>query len=81
MKKKIIIIISIIVSVILIILIYNIYRIKTAKISITYKDELIADFASSVKVSSFIESINGKIIDDYTINTEDRKSTRLNSSH
>lgn len=70
MKKKIIIIISIIVSIILIILIYNIYRIKTAKISITYKDELIADFASNVKVSSFIESINGKIIDDYTINTD-----------
>ena len=39
-------------------------RIKTAKISITYKDELIADFASNVKVSSFIESINGKIIDN-----------------
>lgn len=66
MKNKIIITIL---SIITIITIYNIYKIKTAKVDIKYVDDLTVDFASMNKVSSFIKSINGKIIDDYIIDT------------
>ena len=29
-----------------------------------------AEFADTLRVSSFIESINGKIVDDYVLDTE-----------
>ena len=45
-------------------------KIKNAVIEITYKEDLTTVFsAKDVKVSDFIESINGNIINDYTINT------------
>ena len=39
-------------------------RVKNAKIEIVLKDDLDIEFLSDAKVSDFIESINGKIIDD-----------------
>ena len=44
--------------------------IKNAKIEVTLKDNLVASFYSKVKVSDYIESINGTIVDDYFIDTE-----------
>lgn len=42
---------------------------KHAKVEIEYKDNLTAEFNSNVKVSDFINNLNGKIIDDYKIDT------------
>lgn len=44
-------------------------RVKFADIEIVLKDNLEIDFLSDAKVSDFIESINGEIVDDYTIDT------------
>lgn len=45
-------------------------KIKNAIIEITYKDNLTTEFLSEVKVSDFIDSINGKITNDYIIDTK-----------
>ncbi len=44
-------------------------RIKFAKIEITFVNDLTASFAENKKVSDFITSINGKITNDYKIDT------------
>ena len=44
-------------------------RVKNAKIEIVLKDDLDIEFLSDAKVSDFIESINGEIIDDKKIDT------------
>ena len=72
-KKVIIIIISVIVFIGLLIggiSLYKYIRIKTAVVKIELKDDLNVEFLSNVKVSDFIESINGKIVKDYKINTK-----------
>ena len=73
-RKKITIIICVLIGVIFLTLgglfLYKYIRIKTAKIEITLVDSLDADFAGTYKVSSFIKSINGKIVNDYYIDTE-----------
>ena len=69
-KKVIIIIISVIVFIGLLIggiSLYKYIRIKTAVVKIELKDDLNVEFLSNVKVSDFIESINGKIVKDYKI--------------
>lgn len=43
---------------------------KTATIIVDTKDNLDVSFYSDVKVSDFIENINGTIVDDYKINTQ-----------
>lgn len=43
---------------------------KTATIIVDIKDNLDVSFYSDIKVSDFIENINGTIIDDYKINTQ-----------
>ena len=48
---------------------YQYYRIKTAKIEVKLKPELTMEFRDKKKVSDFIESINGKIINDYEIDS------------
>ena len=48
---------------------YNYIRIKTAKIEVVLNDDLNLEFSSKRKVSSFIKSINGTIIDDYVIDS------------
>ena len=73
MKKKIIIIITIILSIILLtiggIFIYNKWRIANAKIIVELQDNLKIDVFSEIKLSDLIKSINGKLKDDYKINT------------
>lgn len=69
MRKKIIIIL---IAVLLSFSIYKIYsyiRIKTAKIEIVLVDDLKLEFSEKKKVSDFIKSINGKITDDYIIDS------------
>lgn len=51
------------------IFIYKFIRIKTAKIEVVLVDNLKAEFNSKVKVSDYIKSINGKIIDNKQIDT------------
>ena len=73
-KKRKIIIISVIFGILLLSIggyfIYRFIRVKTAKIEIKLVENLDADFADTLKVSSFIESINGKIVDDYYLDTD-----------
>ena len=51
-------------------LLYQYIRVKTAKVEIVLSDNLQAKVYDSARVSSFIESINGKIIDDKKIDTK-----------
>lgn len=73
-NKKLILIISIVVGIILLsvggFLLYKYIEIKNAVVKVVLKDNLEADFADTLRVSSFIESINGKIVDDYYLNTD-----------
>ena len=73
-KKKVIIIISIVVGILLLSIggyfLYRYIRVKTAKVEVKLSEKLEANFADTLRVSSFIESINGKIVDDYVIDTD-----------
>lgn len=73
-KKKIIIIISIVVGILLLstggYFLYKYIRVKTAKVEVKLSEKLEANFADTLRVSFFIESINGKIVDDYVIDTD-----------
>lgn len=69
-KKKIIFVL--IISFFIVIVSYFLYQyisIKTAKIEVKLKSNLNVEFASSLKVSDMIESMNGKIVDNYQIDT------------
>ena len=73
-NKKLILIICIVVGIILLsvggFLLYKYIEIKNAVVKVVLKDNLEADFVDTLKVSSFIESINGKIVNDYYLNTD-----------
>lgn len=73
MKKKIILITIIIINIILITLgsvkLYNYIKIKNAKIEVVLKEDLTLEFTNKKKVSDFIISINGTIINDYEIDS------------
>lgn len=73
-KKNVIIIISVVVGILLLSIggyfLYGYIRIKTAKVEVKLVENLEAEFADTLRVSSFIESINGKIVDDYVIDTD-----------
>ena len=73
-NKKLILIICIVVGIILLsvggFLLYKYIEIKNAVVKVVLKDNLEATFADTLRVSSFIESINGKIVDDYYLNTD-----------
>ena len=73
-NKKVIIIISIVVGILLLstggYFLYKYIRVKTAKVEIKLVENLEANFADTLRVSFFIESINGKIVDDYVIDTD-----------
>ena len=72
MKKKIIIImLLVILSIVCGINLYKYIRVKTAKIEINLKENLTINFNDSVRVSDYIDSINGKIVDDYLIDTSE----------
>lgn len=73
MRKKVIIIIVIILLLVLLaiatIFLYNNWRIANAKIFVSLEDNLQVEVFTKSKLSDFIKSINGKFIDDFTINT------------
>ena len=73
MKKKILTITCIILGVIILGIIsfklYSYLRIKYAKIEVTLVDDMTLEFNDKKKVSDYIKSINGKIIDDYIIDS------------
>ena len=68
-KKTIIIIILSIILLVLSIFLYRYIRIKTAKVEITYIENKDIEFSSELYVSSLIKSINGKLVDDFKIDT------------
>lgn len=49
--------------------VYQYFRIKNAKVEVVLVSDRQIEFASSVRVSDFIESINGNLIEDKTIDT------------
>ena len=57
--------------------IYRANLIKNATIIVDLKSDLKASFDSGVKVSDFIENINGKLIDDFDIDTTKLGSKRI----
>ena len=67
--KKYLKIIFFIVILIAVVIIFNYLRIKFAKVEVTLKDNLKLEFNDKKKVSDFIESINGTILDDYIIDS------------
>ncbi len=69
MKNKKFILIGIVILILVVILICFL-RIKFAKVEVVLKDSLEIEFLSDAKVSDFIKSINGKIINDYDIDTK-----------
>lgn len=77
MKKKMKIIGICLASIILIIGIIQFIRIKTAKVYVKLVDDLDIEFASKVKVSDLILKINGKILDDYYIDTTKLKEETI----
>lgn len=85
MKKKIIIIISIIIGIILLTIlginIYNKWRIANAKILVELEDNLQIEVFQDAKISDFIKSINGKIIDDAIINTTKTGTKAINFNY
>lgn len=69
MNKKIIGIIIIALFILITPFIYHYYRVATAKKIVVLKKGKTAEVYSKVKVSEFIEKINGKIEKDYYVNT------------
>ena len=47
----------------------NYIKIKNAVVEITYKEDLTLEFNTKKRVSDYIESINGKIVNDYEIDS------------
>ena len=72
-KKKIIIIVSIVIAVILIIslIIYFNNRVVLDNSGFTLKDDLTVNVYSDVKVKDFIKDIDGKVVDNKRINTDE----------
>lgn len=68
-KKIMILIMSTIITTFLIYLSLYVYKIKTATIKVILKNNLTLEFNDNKKVSNYIKYINGKIIDDYKINS------------
>lgn len=68
-KKKIIILASILILILAGIFLFQYIKIKTAKIEVTLKEDLTLEFLSEKKVSDFIISLNGTVLDDYKIDS------------
>ena len=67
--KLILIVLVILISSTIIYITYNYFRIKNAKIEVELKDDLVLEFNDKKHVSDFIEKINGKISNDYIIDS------------
>ncbi len=71
-KRILIVILSIFIAIAVVIGVVSLVqyiRVKTAKIEVTLVEDLTIPFAEQRKVSDFITSINGTILDDYEIET------------
>ena len=68
-KKRVLIVLLSILLILIIGVSIHFYRIKHARVDITYND-LVVEVYEKRHVSSFIRSINGKIIDDYIIDSD-----------
>ncbi len=71
LKKKVIIILATILISLLIVILYSYLRIKFAKIEVKLVSDLTLEFSEKKKVSDYIESINGTIINDYIIDSSE----------
>lgn len=69
MKKKIVIGVVGVIIIILTYFLYQYLRVRYARIEVTLVDDLTLEFNEKRQVSSYIKSINGKIIDDYIIDS------------
>ena len=73
MKKKIIIMVIVLLIISLLSFLgykgYKYYKVKTAKIEVKLKKDLTINFRDTKKISDFIDSINGKIINDKKIDS------------
>ena len=56
----------------------NYLKVKNAVVLITYEDDLTLEFGKEKKISDFIKSINGKIINDYVIKSNELGKKVLN---
>ena len=81
-NKKIIIIICVILGVIILSIggyfLYKYIEVKNAVVVVELKDNLDADFADTLRVSSFIKKINGKLVDDYYLDTDSLGKKKVN---
>lgn len=71
-KRILVVILSILIAIAVVIGVVSLVqyiRVKTAKIEVTLVEDLTISFAEQRKVSDFITSINGTILDDYEIET------------
>ena len=68
-KKRVLIVLLSILFILIIGVSIHFYRIKHARVDITYND-LVVEVYEKRHVSSFIKSINGRIIDDYIIDSD-----------
>lgn len=82
MKKKILILFTIIILSALIIIfgikIYSYLRVKYAKVEVVLTDNMNLEFNDDKKVSDYIKSINGKIINDYVIDSTKLGKKKVN---
>ena len=83
MKNKIIIIIICVILGVIILSIggyflYKYIEVKNAVVVVELKDNLDADFADTLRVSSFIKKINGKLVDDYYLDTDSLGKKKVN---
>lgn len=73
MKKRIIIVFIVLISLVLISFfsykLYSYLRVKYAKIEVNLKDDLTLEFNDKKRVSDYIDSINGDIINNYVIDS------------
>lgn len=69
MKKYVVIGIILIILILSGFFLWRYLRVRFADVEIILKDTLEVEFLSNVKVSDFIEHINGEIVDDYIIDT------------
>lgn len=70
MKKRIVGSALIVLGIIVVFVLVHFVRIWTAEVKVVLDDNLKLEFNDKRKVSSFIKSINGEIIDDYYINSD-----------
>ncbi len=77
-NKNIITVLVVLFLLVISILLFSYLRVKFAKIEVVTKEDLKLEFNDKKQVSDYIESINGKIIDDYIINSTKLGKQKVN---